>query len=171
MSIDTEIPTEQSLIATIFRHNLWANIEMCDRCLGLTDAQLDYTDPGAYGSIRMTLTHLVRAEERYLYHLKRWESTIKPDDDSAPSISNLKERIQQTGPILLETALTLPQDKMARVGDGKDAELIPAVVILLQSIHHTQEHRTQIASMLGQQGIETPSGSGWDYYFEALLQK
>jgi uncharacterized damage-inducible protein DinB len=164
MTNESKIPTEQILIATFFRHNIWANLLMCDACLTLTDEQLDYSDPGAYGSIRMTLDHLVRAEERYLYHLTRWEPTISPD--SPPTVANLKDRVQITGPLLLQTALAIQPDKNVQVGDGQEAEPIPAAIILLQAIHHAQEHRTQIASMLGQLKIETPLGSGWDYHFD-----
>jgi uncharacterized damage-inducible protein DinB len=37
-----------------------------------------------------------------------------------------------------------------------------------ESIHHAHEHRTQITTLLGQQGIEPPSLSGWNYFDEEI---
>ena len=160
----------ENLVTTFFNHNHWANLLLCDACLSLTEEQLDYSDKGAFGSIRMTLEHIARAEERYLYHLIRWEPAISNNKDNPPDVANLKARLQHTGPILQNTALTLSPDKDIQIGEGEEAEFISAKVILLQVIHHAHEHRTQIASMLGQLGIQPPSLSGWDYHYEVLLQ-
>ena len=52
-------------LAGFFKYNLWANLRLLDTCEQLTDAQLDAVFPGTYGSIRVTLKHLLGAEERY----------------------------------------------------------------------------------------------------------
>jgi len=114
MSTKRDPSPSQILIAAFFRHNQWANIRLCDACQTLTEEQLNYTDKGAFGSIRMTLNHLARAEERYLYHLIRWEPAITKSDKSIPEITNLKERLTQTGPILHNTALTNLSSELKR---------------------------------------------------------
>jgi uncharacterized damage-inducible protein DinB len=161
----------QKLISIFYQHNLWANQNLFDTCLTLNDEQLNHTDPGAYGSIQKTLQHLVRAEERYLYHLVRWEPAVPMNLDDQPAIAELKERVHTTGKKLLEIATTTDPDKTIQVGDGDDADHMPAWVILLQVIHHAHEHRTQVNTLLGQLEIEIPSGSGWGYYFEEILKE
>jgi hypothetical protein len=46
-------PTEEPLV-DLFRHHLWANLRLLDSCEGLSDAQLDATVHGTFGSIRAT---------------------------------------------------------------------------------------------------------------------
>ena len=36
-------------------------------------------------------------------------------------------------------------------------------VILAQLVHHGNEHRTQVTTILGSNGIEPPSVSAWGY--------
>ena len=52
-----------------FKHNLWANLRLLDACEQLSDAQLDATTKGVYGSVRETLRHLFSSEEGYAWRL------------------------------------------------------------------------------------------------------
>src|SRR5499427_4852819 len=49
-----------------FKYNLWANLRLLETCAQLTDAQLDATMIGTFGSVRETLMHLFAAEEGYV---------------------------------------------------------------------------------------------------------
>ena len=51
-----------SILGKMFEHNRWANLRAVEACAGLTDAQLDATVPGTYGSVRDTLMHVAGAE-------------------------------------------------------------------------------------------------------------
>ena len=57
-----------------------------------------------------------------------------------------------------------------RVGSEDDSFMISIEALLLQAIHHGQEHRTQVESMLGQLGIEPPGLSGWRYFDEQIKE-
>jgi uncharacterized damage-inducible protein DinB len=46
-----------------FTYKLWANLRLLDTCAHLSDAQLDATTRGTFGSVRETLLHLFAAEE------------------------------------------------------------------------------------------------------------
>jgi uncharacterized damage-inducible protein DinB len=155
-----------SLITLLYRHNLWSNLRLCDACLILNEEQLSYSDAGSYGSIQRTLTHLVRAEERYLYHLIKWQPTHPSKTTDQPTIADLKDRLNESGRMLLQTAATINPDENVQLGDSD--EYIPAAVILLQAIHHAHEHRTQITSMLGQLNLDPPDISGWYYYDQEM---
>jgi len=163
MSADVTPSTEQDMLNILFRHNLWANLRVFDACLTLDDAQLDHSDPGTYGSIKSTLTHLVRSEERYLFFLTGQER----NRDAEPPMADLMERVRQSGQALIQVATGIQPGSQARVGEK--AELIPATIVLLQTIQHSNEHRTHIATLLGQLGIVPPPLSGWDFYDEEIL--
>jgi uncharacterized damage-inducible protein DinB len=59
----------QEPLADLFRHHLWANLRLLDGCESLSDAQLEATAHGTFGSIRATLLHLVRSDGSYLARL------------------------------------------------------------------------------------------------------
>src|SRR5437763_483951 len=48
-----------------FKYNLWANLHLLDACAHLSDAHLDATTKGTFGSVRETLMHMLAAEEGY----------------------------------------------------------------------------------------------------------
>jgi uncharacterized damage-inducible protein DinB len=50
---------------------------------------------------------------------------------------------------------------MRKVADEQDK--LPAFIILIQAINHAIDHRSQIATVLSQQGIELPDLAGWGY--------
>ena len=42
-----------------------------------------------------------------------------------------------------------------------------AGLLLLQAVNHATEHRSQIATILTQLGVEPPDMSGWRFFFDA----
>ena len=53
-------------LPNFFKYNLWANLRLLDACAHLSDAQLDATTTGTFGSVRETLMHLFASEEGYV---------------------------------------------------------------------------------------------------------
>jgi uncharacterized damage-inducible protein DinB len=57
----------EKILAKLFEHNNWANEQIIQTCLSLTNEQLDAAPQSATeGSIRHTLSHLVSAQYGYL---------------------------------------------------------------------------------------------------------
>jgi uncharacterized damage-inducible protein DinB len=65
-----------------FRYNLWANLRLLDACAQLTDAQLDTSAKGTFGSVRKTLMHLFTSEEGYARHVTGASPTPPLRDDT-----------------------------------------------------------------------------------------
>lgn len=168
MPADSRAAEEIGMITLFFRYNLWANLNVFNACLSLTESQLSHTDRGTYGSIEATLTHLVRSEERYLFFLGGRETTKAGQPEPQPTIAELRQRVDQSGRALVQAARSIQPGTQARV--GPKAELMPASIVLLQTIYHSNEHRTHVATLLGQLGITPPSLSGWDYYDEKMIE-
>src|SRR3954467_6076713 len=61
-----EVITMSESLVEMFRHNAWANERLFGACAGLSDAQLDATGIGTFGTIRNTPVHTVGAQERYV---------------------------------------------------------------------------------------------------------
>jgi uncharacterized damage-inducible protein DinB len=171
MSADSRPAEDAGTIHLFFQYNLWANLNLFNACLSLTESQLSHTDRGTYGSIEATLTHLVRSEERYLFFLNGRKARDDKHPDAKSSMTALRERVLQNGRALLQIAESLQPNTQVQVGEGEKAELMPAAIVVLQTIYHSNEHRTQVATLLGQLRIAPPPVSGWDFYDEEILGK
>ncbi|MEA2575384.1 MAG: hypothetical protein QOH93_2682 [Chloroflexia bacterium] len=149
-------------IETLFQHNLWANLKVINACRDLDDAVLDASVPGTYGSIRATLTHIVRAEGNYLRRL----SGQQPDRSGwgeVPTLDQIRAGAQHTGEALIrESSRVQPSDMLQVEWEGETGKF-PASIVLLQAINHATEHRTHINTILTQQGITPPDVDGWSY--------
>ncbi len=144
-------------IEDLYRQNEWANPTIIEVCRGLTSEQLDATAPGAFGSIRSTLMHLVGAEARNVRRLgatparelasrgARWQGFDPLEDVVRSSAEGLIERAHAVGnsTIVVEEA------------PGVRFE-IEANVLLLQVINGT-DHRSQICTILTELGALPPS--------------
>ncbi len=153
-----------------FKHNLWANLRLLDACEKLSKKQLDHTNNGTYGSILDTLKHIVGAEERYIFHITAGKQNLSPrDPETFQSVADLQKRAAASGQTILDLATSVDGQELVWVGSGEEAFQISIEALLLQALHHASEHRTQVETILGQMGLETPGLSGWRYYDEEIV--
>jgi uncharacterized damage-inducible protein DinB len=151
-----------ALLIETFRYNKWANLHLLDVCAALSEEQLQLTAPGTYGTVSDTLLHLLSAEQRYL---RRLDGT-KPDvneREPAPSIATLREHAVRSGDQLIEAARRItPDDTIDEERDGRLMRLHLGVV-LVQAIHHGNDHRTHMCTILGLHGIPYGEMDVWAY--------
>jgi uncharacterized damage-inducible protein DinB len=149
-------------LADFYQHNLWANQRLLDACAHLTDEQLDATMIGTFGSIRQTLMHLLSSEEGYARHVT---GTIPTPTLKAlttfPGFDELRWRAKMSGELLIEAAEQKDLDRILSL-DGGTYEC-PAMIVMIEAINHGTDHRSQIVTLLSQQGIELPGLDAWDY--------
>jgi uncharacterized damage-inducible protein DinB len=152
-------------LADFFRYNLWANLRLLDNCAQLSDAQLDATMIGTFGSVRETLIHVFSSEEGYAGHVTGHTPHPRLKDlNTFPGFDELRRRAEQSGQALItftEQAESRDLDRILHLDEGTyDA---PVIVVLIQAINHGIDHRSQIATLLAQQEIEAPDLDGWSY--------
>ena len=158
------------LLTTLFHHNLWANIRLLERCSELSDAELDATLVGTYGSIRDTLQHIIWSELSLYTRIKTGQPYRRPEDSPKATLPELLESASTTGGGLIEEA------GLAQVGDTVQVDRdgvpqdMPKTIILTQAINHATEHRAQIRVILTQSGIEPPDLDSWTFFEEGDLE-
>jgi uncharacterized damage-inducible protein DinB len=144
----------------MFEHNRWANARAMEVCAHLPDAILDATVQGTAGSIRETLMHITGAEQRYVKRLSGREDTYW-EGDGWPGIAVLAQAVEETGRILIDLAANAdPEEILESEYEGKLVRL-PVAIVYVQAVNHATEHRSQIATILSQHGIDAPDFSGW----------
>ena len=152
---------EENFLEKIFEHNNWANLQIIQVCLALSNEQLDAEPQSAMkGSIRLTLQHLVAAQHSYLrtltlpLELRREAFTVE--------FNELQESAQKSGDGLLALARG-EQKPLTPQLQTRDGHLADPWVLMVQIINHATEHREQIKSMLSSLGVTPPDIDGWDY--------
>jgi uncharacterized damage-inducible protein DinB len=145
-----------------FRYSKWANLHLLDVCAILSDEQLQLASPGTMGTIAATLTHMLAAEQRYLWRFDGDEPQLR-EKDGFPGIPGLREHAERSGDDLIERVGRL-EDGTAGLGRLHEGErVVPLAMILIQALHHGTDHRTHVCTILGQNDISYGDMDVWAY--------
>jgi cyclophilin family peptidyl-prolyl cis-trans isomerase/uncharacterized damage-inducible protein DinB len=144
----------------LYRHKTWATLRLIEYCQGLGDEHLDSTTPGTYGTIRETLRHLVDSEEGY-YKLLTGEQVSEPLAERPIPLDELAERIRRLGGRW--EAAAEDADLPAHDVRTSDGWRLPGSVPMGQAIHHADDHRSHVLSIIGARGLEVPELDMWAY--------
>lgn len=145
-----------------FKFNLWSNMRLLDACAQLTDEQLDATMNGTFGSVRDTLMHMFDSEEGYAGHFSGIYPNPRLRDFTAfPGFDELRQHAKASGEKLIHIAEHENLDRTFLLDEG--TYKCPAVIVLIQAMDHGIDHRSQISTLLTQQGIEPPDLDAWSY--------
>lgn len=148
-----------------FRHNAWATEQVIAACRGLSDEQLNSEVAGTFGSIIAMLRHFIGSEGSYYRRLSgetpEWYTeaieTASVDELTAHAadIAGRWERFLQT-PFDAERTHVIQWE-------GNISRDVPSGVILVQCLHHSNEHRTQVCTTLTQIGAPCPQLGVWEF--------
>lgn len=145
-----------------FRYNKWANLHLLDVCTALSDEERQLTALGTYGTISATLLHLFSAEQRYLRRLTGTTPKIS-ERRRARSLAVLREHAVRSGDQLIEAAKRIkPGDTIDEKRHGRIYRL-NLTVVLVQAMHHGNDHRTHICTILGAHDIPYGDMDVWAY--------
>jgi uncharacterized damage-inducible protein DinB len=145
----------------VLRHGSWANVTLLEFCRELDPAKLEVSAIGTFGTLYGTLQHLVGAEQWYVQLLTgELLGRRRIRRDERQSLDDLIATATAVGARLLSVAATDDVTRRIEMNDGRRSTV---GVILAQLVHHGNEHRTQVTTILGANGIEPPPVSGWGY--------
>ena len=152
-----------ALLVEAFRYNKWANLHLLDVCANLSEGQLQLTAAGTYGTVAATLLHLLSAEQRYLRRLAGTKPDINENDRGTPNLAVLRQHAVRGGDRLIEAASRItPEDTIDEERDGRFMRLHLGVV-LVQAMHHGNDHRTHVCTILGSHDIPYGDMDVWSY--------
>ena len=151
-----------SALDHVLRHNTWANGALLDFCRALDPARLDDAAPGTYGTLYGTLQHLVGAEQWYVQLLTGELIGARIRRTQRHTLDELASTAAEIGERELVIAASDDPERQIVMDEGKGPRTTVGV-ILAQLVHHGNEHRTQVTTILGSNGIEPPPVSAWAY--------
>ena len=151
-----------TILAGIFDHHLWANIEMLDACAALTETQLEGAAVGTYGSISSTLQHLAAAESRYIAGVTSDSTGVTVNEQQPfPGFPAIRASLLKRGERIFALAKSEHNDRIVTGARDGQPFSVALSVFMLQAIDHGKEHRTHVAASLTELGIEPPDLDGW----------
>lgn len=156
------------LLETLFRHNLWANLQLLETCASLSEEQLQSSIVGVFGSIGETLQHLVKSERFYLARISTGQPFHPPQNEGALTFDEMSASLRRTGEGFIQWVPRVQADERVEIqwdnnGIQKPVQ-VPKAIIATQVINHATEHRAQIMAMLTQLGIQPPDLDSWTYF-------
>ena len=149
-----------AVLRRAFGHHFWATEVLLGRCLELPPDKLALSAPGTYGSILDTLDHMVSSDRSYLSRLR--------GGDRLPPLN-----AGAVGP-LLEHFVRASEDWRSYLDSKPDFNLpirrrdggsVPAWVVVMQAIHHGNDHRTHVGTALMNSKLPCPELGAWEYGF------
>ena len=145
-----------------FRYNKWANLYLLDICAKLSEEQLQLTAPGTYGTLAATWQHLVNSERRYLWRLggDQGRFTVR---HAFPGIAVLREQAVTSGDQLIAAASHADGKATVITRWKSGARSVRVSVLLNQALHHGNDHRTHVCTILGDHGIPYGDMDVWAY--------
>lgn len=154
------------LAAEMFAHTCWANQRLLEFCDSLEPAILLKSAPGTAGTIIATLRHLIAAEERYLAFLEGVPRRTEVMEGAELDLAALRQEAVAR-PARWAAALARhpdPEEVLVRTrADGSQDE-VAVKTIFVQAVHHGNDHRTHVCTVLGSLGLDPPDLSAWAYY-------
>jgi uncharacterized damage-inducible protein DinB len=157
-----ETHPEATLVEFVL-YNRWANQQLLALCMALDEDLLTASIPGAYGSIRETFKHLLRAEAGFLKRIHgsgpqppfTWEET--------PSLAQLAAFEDEVSEAFVDTLQRVPPTQnVHEEGNGWTFDY-QARLIFMSLAYHGIAHRTDITTFLNSRGVATPELDVWGY--------
>jgi len=153
----------ESTFMEFILYNNWANEQVLLACQNLSEEQLAALIPGAYGTIRDTLGHIIRGEAYYLRLLTGSSPQPHFKWEAQPGLAEMTAYAAQVGMALVDMAQRiLPTDQVIEEDEGKVYHY-QALAVFIQIINHGVEHRTNITTILNQGLQKPPDVDGWGY--------
>jgi uncharacterized damage-inducible protein DinB len=157
-------------LSEAFQHHTWATEQLIRHLRRLPPEALTASAPGVYGEVLATLSHLLDADGRYVRYL---EGTPPPPRTGPDPVRTLDELADQLRDQAVRWRVVL-----SRIGDldvtiparGERPEMPHAAnLMVVQALHHGNDHRTQICTVLSVNGYASPDLDVWSYWVERRL--
>jgi hypothetical protein len=107
--------------------------------------------------------HLLAAEQRYIKRLGGGEPKINERDDSFPGMNALRDHAVRSGDKLIEIAPRITPEEAHESGYQDERFMLHGWVVLIQALHHGNDHRTHICTILGHNGLTYGDMDVWAY--------
>lgn len=159
-------------LSEAFQHHTWATETLIRHLRRLPETALSATTTGVYGEVLATLSHLLRADGLYLRYLEGTPPPPKTGPDSTKRLDELADQLRDQAVRWLILLARIGELDVTIPARGERPELPHATNLLVgQALHHGNDHRTQICTVLSANGYEAPDLDVWSYWMDRRADK
>ncbi|HEV7216715.1 MAG TPA: DinB family protein [Chloroflexota bacterium] len=147
----------------LFDHHCWATDTLIAHCATLPPDAWQATVPGTAGTVHHTLVHIVGADGRYLRLLTGTAPAVQ--ESAPPPLDQLRAQFAAQAR-QWQAALDRVDELDVSIPARGDRPEMPHArnLLLLQALHHGNDHRTHVCTILGARGLPNVDVSGWAYW-------
>lgn len=149
-------------------HSIWANRQLLDAAQHLSPEQLDLEVPGAFGTVRGILVHMLGAQRSWLRRWKELDPIAPADPAAYPDIEAIRSDWAALDAETLAFLESLSEDDLEATirlkfwsGVEEDAKRWQAIV---HQAMHQHQHRGELAAMLTTLGHSPGEIDVFDYF-------
>lgn len=157
-----ETQPEPTLVEFV-RYNWWANQQLLTVCMHLDDDLLIVSIPGAYGSIRETFSHLLRAEAGFLKRIHGTSPQPAFTWEKNPSLAQMATFATHVAEAFMDTIARVPPTQNVHEEENGWTFDYQARLIFMSLFYHGVAHRTDITTFLSSRGVSLPELDVWGY--------
>jgi uncharacterized damage-inducible protein DinB len=155
-----------------FQHHTWAIEKLIRHLRELPATALTASGRGVYGEVLATLSHLLAADSRYLMYLEGTVPPARTGPDAVASLDVLAERLRDQA-VRWRVVLERMDEIDVTIPARGERPVLPHATNLLvtQALHHGNDHRTQICTVLSANGFQAPNLDVWTYWLERRVEE
>jgi uncharacterized damage-inducible protein DinB len=154
-------------LSEAFQHHTWATEALIRHLRGLPEEALTASAAGVYGETLATLSHLLAADGRYLSYLEGPIPPPRSGPDPVRSLDELADQVRDQA-VRWRVVLSRIDEIDLKFPARRDRPELPHAtnLMVVQALHHGNDHRTQICTILSTNGFESPDLDVWTYWME-----
>ena len=155
-------------LAEAFQHHTWATEKLIRHLRRLPPEALTATAEGVYGTPIATVSHLLAADNRMLSMLEG--HPLPPRGSTPDPVRTLNELADSVRDQAVRWRVVLPTldsiDLTVAARPGRPELPHATNLAVVQALHHGNDHRTQVCTVLSVNGFDVPSLDAWAYWSE-----
>jgi uncharacterized damage-inducible protein DinB len=149
-----------ALLTTLYEYSALARNRQIDAAQALTAEQLRAAAPGVYGSIHDTLAHMAASQWMWLERIQGRSPHQPPTGADFADLDALRAWWDEQQAASLAYLADLSDADLARPISYTSLDGTPYTRqvwhALMQVVNHQTEHRSQVATLLSQAGVDPP---------------
>ncbi len=160
----------RTMLNGIYEHGRFANARLLDQAQQLSSQELDTERPGMFGTIRITLLHMMQAQHSWLRRAQGLDPVEPWTAETFPTIADLRIQWDALDAENLAYLATLTDEQMLetihiRSWVGWEMEA-PRWQALVHQAFHQHQHRGELAMVLTNLGHSPGEFDPFDWFEE-----
>ncbi|HJX68254.1 MAG TPA: DinB family protein [Candidatus Limnocylindrales bacterium] len=154
-------------LSEAFQHHTWATEQLIRHLHGLPEEALTASAAGVYGEVLATLSHMLEADARYLRYLEGPVPPSRTGPDPVHSLDELAEMLRDQA-VRWRVVLSRLGELDVTLPARRERPEFPHAtnLMVVQALHHGNDHRTQICTVLSVNGYAAPDLDVWSYWMD-----